>query len=365
MTPERERSVAVIGGLGRMGTVTRRIFEQSGYTPVISDIKDLTTTSVREAIRRSQIIFFSVLPIESIGNIIKANADIFDKDHRVMDNASLKNPLKEGYQLLDGKQVSICSTHPLCKHDQPLHGQGVFIAPFGQNPQEAILVAERVYKNAGMVLIRVDFDKHDSLSIPSQPLPHLINRAVGIVLADLGIDQTALDKIATANSRLFSLAVWRTLVQDPAISAVIVRDFLQKSEGIQIIKDIKDALDRILEASKTPDKLEQVFRETVEKLDPLGNIKPTMNERTITVLERLANLQLRSVAIEANEDRPGLLRAMLGPLEEAGINLNAIDSHQTDKVIRFHIGIESGKITPETLKRLESLGFKVIDITAS
>lgn len=53
MTSEREKTVAVIGGLGRMGVVTRRIFAEAGYNPIISDIKDPKTLPAREAIRQS------------------------------------------------------------------------------------------------------------------------------------------------------------------------------------------------------------------------------------------------------------------------------------------------------------------------
>ena len=162
MIHERENTVAIIGGLGRMGVVTRRIFMEAGYTdPLISDIKDPTTLSAREAIRQSGIVFFSVLPIENIEDVIRSTIDAFDEAHRVLDNASWKGLLQQGYEILDQRGVRICSTHPLCKEDQPLFGQNVLIAPFGQRPEEAIVIAEQVHQRAGMVLRRIDFDKHE------------------------------------------------------------------------------------------------------------------------------------------------------------------------------------------------------------
>ncbi|MDP2692611.1 MAG: prephenate dehydrogenase/arogenate dehydrogenase family protein, partial [bacterium] len=150
--PERDR-VAAIGGLGRMGDPTKRLFEEAGYSVIISDVKDPKTVSPREAIENSGIVFFTILPIENINDIVRSNAEVFNNTHLVLDNASLKNPIRQSYETLDQKGISICSTHPLCKEDQPFYGQNVLIAPFGHNPHEATLVAKQIHEKAGMVLI--------------------------------------------------------------------------------------------------------------------------------------------------------------------------------------------------------------------
>lgn len=365
MSLEKERTVAVIGGLGRMGVVTGRIFEAAGYTPLISDIRDPKTLPAREAIRQSGIVFFSVLPIEEIGKIVLATADTFDNNHIVMDNATVKSPITNALKILDGINVSICSTHPLCKEDQPLFGQNVLIAPFGKNSERATIIAENVYGKAGMVLVRVDFEQHDSLMLLNQLLPHLVNRSIGLVLANNGADVKALDRISTPNSRLLYLAAWRTLVQPSEISAAIIRNLLKQPEGRKMVRDLLDAIARVTREDGEEGKLEDTFRDTVTLLDPTGQISVEMNRKTITILERLANLRHHSATIEAKGDRPGLLRTMLEPLADAGININAIDSHRTKDGTLFELGIESGEMTPEVIKRLENLGFSVTTITVS
>lgn len=366
MIVEKERTVAVIGGLGKMGVVTRGIFEQAGYKTIVSDIKDPQTLSVNEAIRQSGIVFFSVLPIENIPSIIQSTSDVFDKTHRVLDNTSLKSPLRAAYEILDGKGVSICSTHPLCKEDQPLFGQNVFIASFGQNPQEATLIAEEVYKKAGMVLLRIDFTEHDSLTSFNQLIPHVLGRAIGIVLAENQIDPEVTMRTATANSRLSNFAWWRTLVQNPQISATIIEGLIKHPEGKKILEDLQNAIRRIIEEAASPGRLKGTFSETVSAIDPTGEIRTAMNEETIVILEHDANLRHRSVAIRTeSEDQPGLAWAMLGVLKDAGINLNSIRSHITKHDTTFRLGIKSGHVTPEVIKKLEELGFHIISPTAS
>lgn len=364
MRYERENTVAVIGGLGRMGVVTRRIFEEAGYTSVVSDIKDPKTLPVREAIRQSGVVFFSVLPIENIEDIIRSTLDIFDETHRVLDNASWKGLLQQGYAMLDQRGVSICSTHPLCKEDQPLFGQNVLIAPFGQNPQEAMLLAEQVYQRAGMVLRRIDFDQHDSTMLYNQLLPHLVNRAVGRALVRSGVDIEALLAISTANSQLFSLANWRTLGQPSEISAMLILNSLQTPEGQKVIQVLIDSVDTIGQQSTQPKKLAETFSKDTTSLDPTGETRTKMNEASIIILEHLANLAKRSFIVETHEkDRPGLLHELTGVIADNRINLNTALSQRIEGGFRFHLGIESGELTLKVIEQLEKMGYQVTDLT--
>lgn len=346
-----------------MGTPTRKIFHEAGYDIVISDIADPTTLSVREAIRQARIVFFSVFPIENIGAVIATTGDIFDATHVVLDNASIKKPLKPGYQVLDQKGVSICSTHPLCKDDQPFFGQNLLIAPFGKHPGEATQIAEHVHGNAGMVLIHVDFDFHDEVLRFNQAFPHLVNRASGEVQVELGADPKALDRISTANSRLFAFANWRTLIQNPEISAALLEDALQTPEGIIMAQKFIQAVSRLIEDAQTKGVLEKRFKETVAKLDPNGDIRAGMNRKSIQVLEYLANLSRHSITLEIDGDKPGLLVPALQVLATHEINMNALAPHQIETGWEFGIGIASGEITPEVQEELTQLGARITELT--
>lgn len=370
MIRERENTVAIIGGLGRMGTVTRRLFQEAGHPVIISDVKDPATLSPREAIRQSGIVFFSVLPIENIEGIIRSTADVFDEEHRVLDNASLKNPLSQAYTMLDQQGVSICSTHPLCKEDQPLFGQNLLYAPFGQRPQEAVTVAEHVHQKAGMVLIPIDFDKHDSTMLYNQLLPHLVNRAVGHALAENGIDVKALLAISTANSQLFSLANWRTLGQPSEISAMLISNSLQTPEGQKVIQALVGSIGTIErhsaeleQESGEPKKLAETFSADVASLDRTGETRAAMNEASIIILQHLANLAKRSVIVETHEkDRPGLLHELTGVIADNQINLNTALSQRIQGGFRFHLGIEDGELTTDVVEQLERLGYHIIHL---
>lgn len=216
-----------------------------------------------------------------------------------------------------------------------------------------------------MVLLRIDFDQHDSLTSFNQLIPHVLGRAIGIVLAQNQIDPEVIMETATANSRLSNFAWWRTLVQNPQISAVIIEGLTKHPEGEKILEDLQSAIRRIIEEAASPGRLEGTFSSTVSTIDPTGEIREAMNEETIVILEHDANLRHRSVTIRTkSEDQPGLAWAMLGVLKDAGINLNSIRSHITEHDTTFRLGIKSGNVTPEVIKKLEELGFHLISLTA-
>lgn len=357
--PER---VAIIGGAGNMGKLTEDLFRSLGHETIVSDPKLPMSPTAKNAIQQAGIVFFSVLPIEQIGEIIESDIDSFTSDQVVMDNASSKTPLTKAFNMLDELGVSICSTHPMCKHDQPLHGQKALILEFGRNPEKARVIAENLYRNVGMVTIPFAFEEHDNSMVLLQLVPHLVMRSVADVLAKNNTDMDALRKIAPANFDLFNLSLWRTIGQDPNISATVIANLLQQQAGGQrFVEDFQKAIADIVKSTKK-ENLAQNFDQVVSKLNQNG-LKEDMNNRTTTVLERLANLRVKSIIIDATEDRPGLLRSILLPFEQQGISLTAIDSHKTNSGLKFEIGIDEQTDSLDNLSalthQLEQIGCKV------
>lgn len=361
--PEKlqENRVAVFGGEGNMGKLTVELFQNLGYEALSIDPKNPNSPTPKEAIGQSRVVFFSVLPIESIEGIIAQNQELLD-GHVVLDNASVKNSFVSAYKSLDERGISVCSTHPMCKHDQPLHGQKALILEVGNNAQEARKLAETLYQNAGMVTVPLSFEKHDSTMTVVQLVPHFVMRSIGQVLEQNGVDVEKLREIAPANFQLFNLSMWRTLVQDPLISASVITSLLKQPEGKALAEDISGAIKEMMK-QKDRDELRDKLAASYESInaDDLG---PVMNDITTTVIERLANLDMQSVTIEVEGDKPGLLRSLLQPFEEQGISLTAIDSHKQKGKLRFEIGLDEETSNPEALMKavdsLGGLGFRVV-----
>ncbi|MFI5265520.1 MAG: hypothetical protein ACHQT7_02130, partial [Candidatus Levyibacteriota bacterium] len=174
---EFDNQAAVFGGNGNMGKLTQRLLKDVGFETTSPDPRNPSSPRPIDAIRGSRAIFFSVLPIEEIPKIIEATQDAFGPSHLVLDNASVKGPLRDTYSALEAKGVSICSTHPLFKPDQPTHGQKALIMPVGANSREARELAEKLYASAGIKLVHYSFGDHDKNMVVVQALPHVVMRA--------------------------------------------------------------------------------------------------------------------------------------------------------------------------------------------
>lgn len=363
----RENQVAVFGGEGNMGKVTVDLFQNLGYEAISPDPKNPDSIKSSEAVQASRVVFFSVLPIEEIIKIVDETEDSFTPDHIVLDNASVKKPLEEAYRRLEAKGVSICSTHPLCKHDQPLHGQKALVLDVGSNPDTARMLAEDLYRNAGMITIPLSFESHDKTMTVVQLVPHMVMRSVADALEKSGVNVQTLREIAPANFQLFNLSMWRTIIQDPRISATIISNLLKNEEGQALAEKIEESIAQVVAGEETQE-LTEAFERTYASVNQDG-IGPQMNEVTTTVLERLANLQVKSITLETQEDRPGLLRELLLPYEEEGINITAIDSHIRKPGVKFEIGVDEKTASPDALAsvvaKLKAMGCEVRDINFS
>lgn len=338
----KEYQVAVFGGAGNMGKLTVELFQNCGYETLIVDPKDSNSPTTAEAIASSNIIFFSVLPVEKIPDIISANENLFNENHIVLDNATEKRPLLEAYERLIQKGVAICSTHPLCKHDQPLYGQLALIMQVGSDEisGKAREIGDSIYKNAGMKTTDFVFENHDEALLSVQ-VPHLIHRIMGRTFEKMGVDMKSLRKIATANFNLYEQSLWRTLIQDPQISATIVANFIQTPQGQSIIDKIRESFEEITQ-KKDRDGLAEAFKDTYFNLGG-EEIGPGMNETTTTIVERLANLGMKSFSFVTSDDDPGSLVRKLQPFADDHVSITAVDSHRSKGQIKFDIGID-----PET-----------------
>lgn len=357
----RENRVAIIGGEGNMGKLTAELFQNLGYEALSVDPRNPESPTVQEAISQSRVVFFSVLPIENITAIIEENQNLLI-GHLVLDNASVKRPFASAYESLDAKGISVCSTHPMCKHDQPLHGQKALILEVGEHAEDARKLAEALYESAGMITVPLSFEQHDSSMTVVQLIPHLVMRSVGRVLEANGVDVRTLREIAPANFQLFNLSMWRTLIQDPLISASVITNLLKQPEGEKLAGDLVSIIASVLE-QKDRDALRDRLADSYEKINRNG-FGATMNDVTTTVIERLANLDMKSIIIEADSDKVGLLRDVLLPFEENEISLTAIDSHKVKGKVRFEIGLDEMTSSSDQIVRviedLSSKGHTVI-----
>ena len=141
------------------------------------------------------------------------------------------------------------------------------------------------------------------------------------------------------------------LVQSPELSASIIGSLMRQPTGIDIYARLVKRLSSVY--GQEDAELTTLFNRFYEK-NPLSDPdRERMNQQGIVTLERLANLERRSLSILTEKDEVGMLRKILKPFEDLGINITAIDSHLFGKTLRFDIGYDAG-VTEAELQILEA-----------
>ncbi|MEM7348967.1 MAG: prephenate dehydrogenase dimerization domain-containing protein, partial [Chloroflexota bacterium] len=336
-----------------IGQVVARYYQELGYQPVIADPKAPDSLTVDALLDRCKLLYITVFPLELVPNILEQIANRPDAaDFVILENSSIKDMLKDAFQRLDQMGASLCATHPLCKADQPWKNQNVLMIPYGENSAAAEALALSLYQQAEMNIHQISsLEEHDELMCLLQLVPHLILRIVSTLFADLDADLQLLSSAATANFKLFYLSLWRVLVQSPDLSASIIGRLLQQPAGVDIYARLVKRLSSVYD--QDVEELTTLFTRFYEETQPSDYYRERMNQQGIITLERLANLEQRSLSILTEKDEVGMLRKILKPFEDLGINITAIDSHLFGKTLRFDIGYDAG-VTEEGLQQLEA-----------
>lgn len=335
------RSVGIIGGAGEIGQVINRYFTELGYSTHICDPGHPQGLSLEQLLDCCQIVYLSVFPLEAAAQVLEQITHHPRAGELVLlENATIKSVLQPALKTLDNMGTSICATHPMCRADQPWKNQNVMLIPFGKQPDPALIVARQLYDQAQMNIKELgSIAEHDELMALLQLVPHLTLRVVSTIFEQLGVDLDLLNSSATANFKLFYMSFWRVQAQSPELSASIIWQLLQDQKGREVSSLLRDKLAEV--ASMDRDQMTETFRSFYQESGLSPAHIEQMNQQCVVTLERLANLDRRAITITASRDEVGMLRRILAPFDELGLNICAIDSHLNDQgEISFEIGID-------------------------
>ncbi len=346
------KKIGIIGGGGSLGSKISAYFTDLGYQPIICDPKVVDSVSLDELLANCQLLYVSVFPLEHLPPLYeKIAAHPNASQLIIIENSSIKSIIEPSFVKLDDIGASLCATHPLSKADQPWKNQNVILIPYGQHSEAANKLAHALYSFAGMNIHRLrSLKQHDELMCSQQLIPHLVMRLVSMVLSKLDIDLNFMSQIATANFKLFYLSLWRVLVQSSAMSAEIIHRLLDQPCGKEVHQLFTEQLNAT--ASLSLPELITSFNTFYDEKPVSPEYWQLMNQQGIVTLERLVNLEKRSLSIISKHDDVGLLRKILQPFEELNINITAIDSNLTGEYLRFDIGYDTA-LSSETVNALK------------
>jgi chorismate mutase/prephenate dehydrogenase len=208
---EPARTVAVIGGHGRIGALMARLFADQGHRVLVADLD--TALTAREAGAAADVTVVSV-PIDATEAVIRDVGPHLREDALLMDVTSVKSgPVAA---MLAATRASVVGTHPMFGASvHSLQGQRVVLCR-GRGDAWADWLA-RALSARGLVITETTPEHHDRMMAVVQVLTHFQTQVFGLTLARSGI---ALDETLRFTSPAYLLELYvaaRHFAQSPGL----------------------------------------------------------------------------------------------------------------------------------------------------
>ena len=175
------RTVAIVGGRGRIGGLMARLFADLGHRVLISDLDTALTPAVAAA--GADVTIVSV-PIDVTEEVIRQVGPHVREDALLMDVTSVKaTPVAA---MLDSTRGSVVGTHPMFGPSvHTLQGQRVVLCR-ARGDEWADWVAG-AFGARGLVVTETTPERHDRAMSVVQVLTHFQTQVLGLTLTRLGM----------------------------------------------------------------------------------------------------------------------------------------------------------------------------------
>ena len=205
------RTVAIVGGHGRIGTLLAGLFGDLGHGVILSDVD--TGLRPAEAAAAADVTIVAV-PIAVTDEVIRAVGPHVREDGLLMDVTSVKEAPVAA--MLEATRASVVGTHPMFGPSvHTLQGQRVVLCR-ARGDAWADWVAATLAAR-GLVVTETTPEQHDRAMSVVQVLTHFQTQALGLTLARLGMP---LDETLRFTSPAYLLELYvaaRHFAQSPAL----------------------------------------------------------------------------------------------------------------------------------------------------
>ncbi|MCE2900239.1 MAG: bifunctional chorismate mutase/prephenate dehydrogenase [Gemmatimonadetes bacterium] len=208
---ESPRTVAIIGGHGKIGRLLARLFGDLGHRLLLVDTD--TTLRGAEAAAAADVTVISV-PIDRTEAVIREVGPHVREDALLMDVTSLKEaPVRA---MLEATRGSVVGTHPMFGPSvHTLQGQRVVLCR-ARGEAWADWVAHTLTAR-GLVITETSPAQHDRAMAVVQVLTHFQTQVLGLTLARLGIPLTETMPFTSPAYLLELYVAARHFAQDPGL----------------------------------------------------------------------------------------------------------------------------------------------------
>jgi prephenate dehydrogenase len=209
--------IGIIGGLGEMGSLFAKFFQDQGYAVSVADLA--TPVTGRDLAESSDILLFSV-PLHRSEEIIREIVPWTRPHQLIMDLTSLKvGPVRE----MLASPASVVGLHPMFGgRVSSFVGQILVACPVRVPEPDWERLKER-FRGVGLLVKECTPEHHDRMMSIIQVLFHMTTMLTGRVLRELGVDIAETMDYTSPSYRLEMNILGRMFAQNPALYSAITQ----------------------------------------------------------------------------------------------------------------------------------------------
>ncbi len=248
------RTVAIIGGKGRIGGMLVRLFGDLGHRVLVADVDTELTPEAAAALADVTVIS---VPIDVTLEVIRRVGPHVREDALLMDVTSLKAAPVAA--MLESSRGSVLGTHPMFGPSvHTLQGQRVVLCR-ARGDAWADWVAQLLVAR-GLVITETTPDLHDRAMSAVQVLTHYQTQVLGLTLARLGLPLSETLRFTSPAYLLETYVTARHFAQSPALYGPIEMGNPRTAEVTATFGAAARELSEIL-ATQDQAKFDAVFEE--------------------------------------------------------------------------------------------------------
>jgi chorismate mutase/prephenate dehydrogenase len=196
-----------------MGAWFADFLKKNGYKVIIQDKNTTAAKSLakkngyrfvrsqNQAVSLGQLIILTT-PTRVTLALLQRTSRALNREKLLVEISSIKEPVRRTIQRLVGLRIAVLSIHPMFgPGSQTLAGKAMFItsAPPSNEMAEALL---SLFRRKGVLLFRIDSERHDQLIALILALPHFVNNIFANTLKTFGENPNRLREMAGTTFRL-------------------------------------------------------------------------------------------------------------------------------------------------------------------
>ena len=259
---QEPKTIAIIGGTGKMGQMFSKAFGDKGYEVLVAG--RTSEISIEEASSKGDVVIISV-PIRNTKEMIERVVKSMKKDAMLTDFTSVKvipcGVMKESFK------GEVVGGHPVFGPVNEFKGKRFVLCKVREGSYYDWY--KDFLESLGCEVFEMSADEHDKIMAIVQCMNHFSNFSTGYGMSKTDVSLKEVDKLASPNYNLRLYPIGRVLTQDANLySDILTENPYSKEFNKKFVEASKELLEAIENNDK--EKIENIINSTKEYFGELS-----------------------------------------------------------------------------------------------